>query len=179
MNADILSDQPVTPYVLHGVAGLRERAGSPLGVSRWVTVDQDTVTAFADLTGDRQWIHVDPEWARNGPFGVTIAHGFFALSLSTDLLNDIFSVDDVGVILNYGLNRVRFPAPLPVGSRVRMYAELAEALEIEGGIQAVYHLEFEIEGQQKPCCVADLLFRYYTNPERLGPAGAARPVEVT
>ena len=91
----------------------------------------------------------------------------------------VFTVDDVGMILNYGLNRVRFPAPLPVGSRVRMYAELAEALEIEGGIQAVYHLEFEIEGQQKPCCVADLLFRYYTNPERLGPAGAARPVEVT
>ena len=163
----------------YSMATAPQFVGRELGASSWVTVDQDRIDRFADCTGDRQWIHVDPEWARNGPFGVTIAHGFFALSLSTDLLNDIFSVDDVGVILNYGLNRVRFPAPLPVGSRVRMYAELAEALEIEGGIQAVYHLEFEIEGQQKPCCVADLLFRYYTNPERLGPAGAARPVEVT
>jgi acyl dehydratase len=162
MNTDTLSDQPVSPYVIHGVAGLRERVGSLLGTSRWITVDQEMVTTFADLTGDRQWIHVDPERASEGPFGVTVAHGFFTLSLATDLFDDIFTVEDVSMILNYGLNRVRFPAPLPVGSRVRMDVSLAEISEIAGGIQVVYHLEYEIEGKEKPCCVADLVFRYYT-----------------
>ena len=162
MNTDTLSDQPVSPYMIHGVAGLRERAGSPLGTSTWVTVDQEMVTTFADLTGDRQWIHVDPERARQGPFGATVAHGFLTLGMSTGLLWDIFTVDGVGMILNYGLNRVRFPAPLPVGSRIRMHVSLAEIVEIPDGIQAVYHLEYEIEGKEKPCCVADLVFRYYT-----------------
>jgi acyl dehydratase len=162
MDTDTLSDQPVSPYVVHGVTGLRERAGSSLGTSRWVTVDQEMVTTFADLTGDRQWIHVDPERARQGPFGGTVAHGFLTLGMSTGLLWDIFTVDGVGMILNYGLNRVRFPAPLPVGSRIRMHVSLAEIVEIPDGIQAVYHLEYEIEGKEKPCCVADLVFRYYT-----------------
>jgi acyl dehydratase len=162
MNTDTLSDQPVSPYVIHGVAGLTERVGSSLGTSSWVTVDQEMVTTFADLTGDRQWIHVDPERASQGPFGATVAHGFFTLGLSTGLLWEIFTVDDVGMILNYGLNRVRFPAPLPVGSRIRMHVSLAEATEIPNGIQVVYHLEYEIEGKGKPPCVADLVFRYYT-----------------
>ena len=162
MNTDTLSDQPVSPYVIHGVAGLQERAGSSLGTSRWVTVDQEMVTTFADLTGDRQWIHVDPERARQGPFGATVAHGFLTLGMSTGLLWDIFTVEDVGMILNYGLNRVRFPAPLPVGSRIRMHVSLPEVREIADGIQVVYHLEYEIEGKEKPCCVADLVFRYYT-----------------
>ena len=161
MNTDTLSDQPVSPYVIQGVGGLKERAGSSLGVSRWVTVDQEMVTTFADLTGDRQWIHVDPERARHGPFGATVAHGFLTLGMSTGLLWDIFTVDDVGMILNYGLNRVRFPAPLPVGSRIRMHVSLPEVGEVANGIQAVYHLEYEIEGKEKPCCVADLVFRYY------------------
>jgi acyl dehydratase len=161
-NTGTLSDQPVSPYVIHGVAGLKERAGSSLGTSRWVTVDQEMVTTFADLTGDRQWIHVDPERARQGPFGATVAHGFLTLGVSTGLLWDIFTVGDVGMILNYGLNRVRFPAPLPVGSRIRMHVSLAEVREIADGIQVVYHLEYEIEGKEKPCCVADLVFRYYT-----------------
>ena len=162
MNTDTLSDQPVSPYVVHGVAGLQERAGSSLGTSRWVTVDQEMVTAFADHTGDRQWIHVDPERASQGPFGATVVHGFFTLSLSTGLLWEIFTVDDVSMILNYGLNRVRFPAPLPVGSRIRMHVSLPEVREIADGIQVVYHLEYETEGKEKPCCVADLVFRYYT-----------------
>jgi acyl dehydratase len=162
MNVKTVSDRPTSPYVIHGVSGLRERAGSPLGNSRWLTIDQEMVTTFAELTGDRQWIHVDPERAKQGPFGTTVAHGFFTLSLSTDLLEDIFSVEDVGMILNYGLNRVRFPAPLPVGSRICMHAALAEAVEIQNGIQVVYHLEYEVEGQAKPCCVADLVFRYYS-----------------
>jgi acyl dehydratase len=119
------------------------------------------VTAFAELSGDRQWIHVDPERARQGPFGRTVAHGYLTLSLSTDLLDQIFTVDEVGMILNYGLNRVRFPAPLPVGSRIRMHVSLAEASDVPNGVQVVYHLEYEIDGQAKPCCVADLVFRYY------------------
>jgi len=151
----------MSPYVIRGVKELRERAGSSLGVSDWVTVDQDTVTAFAELTGDRQWIHVDPERAKAGPFGRTVAHGFLTLSLSTDLLDHIFRVEEVNVIINYGLNKVRFPAPAPVGSRLRMHASLAEATDITDGIQVVYHLEYEVEGQDKPCCVADLVFRYY------------------
>ena len=161
MNTDTLSDQPVSPYVIHGVAGLKERVGSSLGTSGWVTLDQEMVTTFADLTGDRQWIHVDPERAGQGPFGATVAHGFLTLGMSTGLLWDIFTVGDVGMILNYGLNRVRFPAPLPVGSRIRMHVSLPEVGEVANGIQAVYHLEYEIEGKEKPCCVADLVFRYY------------------
>jgi acyl dehydratase len=161
MDVEALSGRPAGPYVIYGVTGLRERAGDALGTSRWVTVDQDMITRFAELSGDRQWIHVDPGRAAQGPFGTTIAHGFFTLSLSTDLLEDIFSVEDVTMILNYGLNRVRFPAPLPVGSRVCMHTGLAETVDIQGGVQVVYHLEFEVEGQPKPCCVADLLFRYY------------------
>ncbi len=148
-------------YMIHGPSGLRERAGTSLGVSNWVTVGQEMVTAFAELTGDRQWIHVDPERAGQGPFGATVAHGFLTLSLSTDLLDQIFTVDNVTLILNYGLNRVRFPAPLPVGSRIRMHVTLAEAADIPNGVQVVYHLEYEVEGQAKPCCVADLVFRYH------------------
>jgi acyl dehydratase len=161
MDADILSDESAGPYVIHGITELRERAGSHLGTSRWVTVDQEMVTTFAELSGDRQWIHVDPGRAAQGPYGTTIAHGFFTLSLSTGLLWEIFSVEGVNMILNYGLNRVRFPAPTPVGSRICLHAALAETLDIPDGIQVVYHLEYEVEGRAKPCCVADLVFRYY------------------
>jgi acyl dehydratase len=161
MSAEILPDQPTSPYVIHGVGGLRERAGSALGTSRWVTIDQDMVTAFANLSGDRQWIHIDPERARQGPFGATVAHGFFTLSLSTDLLDDIFTVDEVSMILNYGLNRVRFPAPVPVGSRLRLGAELEELADFEGGGQATLKLTFEVEGASKPSCVAHYLLRFY------------------
>ena len=161
MSAQATSQGTPDLYVIHGPDGLRQHAGKSLGVSRWVTIDQGMVTAFAELTGDRQWIHVNPERAAQGPFGSTVAHGFLTLSLSTDLLDQIFTVDEVGMILNYGLNRVRFPAPLPVGSRIRMHVSLAEASDVPNGVQVVYHLEYEIDGQAKPCCVADLVFRYY------------------
>jgi acyl dehydratase len=147
--------------IIHGVAGLQEQAGKELGVSHWTPVEQEKVTAFAKLTGDEQWIHVDPERALSGPFGATVQHGFFTLGLSTGLLDQVFRVDDVSVVLNYGLNRVRFPAPLRVGSRVRMHIALAEAEPLSGGVQVVYHLTYEVEGEPKPCCVADLVFRYY------------------
>ena len=139
---------------------IKEYVGRELGVSSWVAVDQSRIDQFAECSGDRQWIHVDPQRAAQGPFGTTVAHGFLTLSLSTDLLDQIFTVDDVGVILNYGLNRVRFPAPLAVGSRIRMHVSLADVTDVPDGVQVVYHLEYEIEGQTKPCCVADLVFRY-------------------
>jgi acyl dehydratase len=138
------------PLVIKGVAGLQEWAGRDLGTSEWTLVEQDKVTAFARLTGDEQWIHVDPERALSGPFGATVQHGFFTLGLSTGLLDQVFRVDDVSVVLNYGLNRVRFPAPLRVGSRVRMHVNLAEATGLDDGVQVVYHLSYEVEGRPKP-----------------------------
>ena len=150
-----------TPIVLHGLDGLQERAGQPLGTSSWVTVRQDDIDLFAKLTGDQQWIHVDPERAASGPFGATVQHGFLTLGLATGLLWEVCTVDGFGVVLNYGLNKVRFPAPLRVGSRIRMHVDLAEVKALEGGAEAVYRLTYEVEDEPKPCCVADLVFRYY------------------
>jgi acyl dehydratase len=151
----------MTVNVIKGVEGFVERAGAELGVSDWVDVRQGDISTFARLTGDEQWIHVDPERAKAGPFGTTVQHGFFTLALSTGLLDQIFTVEGVSVVLNYGLNKVRFTAPLKVGSRLRMRATLAEVDRIGGGVQVVYHLVYEVAGETKPCCVADLVFRYY------------------
>lgn len=150
------------PVTIVGVDGLHERLGSDLGVSDWVTVEQDKINTFAKLTGDEQWIHIDPERAASGPFGATVQHGFFTIGLSTGLLDQVFTVTNVSVVLNYGLNRVRFPAPLRVGSRVRMHVAVNEADLLDGGIQVVYGLRYEVDGQEKPCAVAELVFRYYT-----------------
>src|SRR5918998_5351255 len=121
----VLPEDP-GPLVLTGSAGLQERLGQTVGVSGWKTVEQDEITTFARLTGDEQWIHVDPERAASGPFGATIQHGFLTLGMSTGLLWSVCVVEGFGVILNYGLNKVRFPSPLPVGSRIRMHVEIAE-----------------------------------------------------
>ena len=126
-------------------------AGKDLGVSRWVTISQDDI---------RQWIHIDPERARTTAFGGTVAHGFFTLSLSTVLIYELVDVNDAGQILNYGLNRVRFPAPTPAGSQVRMAARVASVDEVPGGYQVAYGLTFERDGGSKPVCVAELIFRY-------------------
>jgi acyl dehydratase len=153
------------PVVLNGFEGLQERLGQEVGVSSWRTVEQQDIDTFAKLTGDEQWIHVDPERASTGPFGATVQHGFLTLGLATGLLWEVCTVEGFGVILNYGLNKVRFPAPLRVGSRIRMHVEVAEVKELDGpggkGAEAVYRLTYEVEGQSKPCCVADLVFRYY------------------
>jgi len=162
LSMDTATGSTRSPLVIRGVDDLRAHVGTDLGVSDWVSVDQDRVTAFAKLTGDEQWIHVDPERARGGPFGVTVQHGFFTLGLSTGLLWSVCTVEGFGVILNYGLNRVRFPSPLKVGARFRMHVSLADLTELPGGAQVVYHLEYEVEGEPKPCCVADLVFRYYS-----------------
>ena len=143
------------------VTDLPSLKGADVGTSRWVTVTQDQIATFATLTGDEQWIHVDTERAKTGPFGSTIAHGFFVLSLSTGLLYELLEVRGTSQILNYGLNRVRFTAPTPAGSRIRMGLRVTDVTEVPGGYQVVFGLTFGREGQEKPVCVAELLFRYY------------------
>ncbi len=135
--------------------------GERLGVSRWHTVTQEQVNLFADATGDHQWIHVDPERARSGPFGTTIAHGYLTLSLAPMLLWDVLEVTGASQVVNYGIGKARFPAPVPVGSRLRLAVDLAAVEEIRGGIQTQFDLTFEVEGLDKPACVAEILFRYY------------------
>ncbi|MGH8987025.1 MAG: MaoC family dehydratase [Acidimicrobiales bacterium] len=135
--------------------------GSHLGYSDWVLVDQGRIDRFADATGDHQWIHVDPERAAQGPFGTTIAHGFLTLSLVPLLLAQVVRVEGVALGVNYGCNRVRFPAPVPAGSEVRVGASVASAEEVPGGIQVVLDVTVEIRGADKPSCVAQLVVRHY------------------
>jgi acyl dehydratase len=140
---------------------LRAATGELLGPSDWVTVDQPQIDAFADATGDHQWIHVDPQRAASGPFGTTIAHGFLTLSLMPVMLESLYSVQGVRMGVNYGLGRVRFPAPVPADSRLRATAEVAEVSEIAGGAQLVLRASIEREGGEKPVCVAELVVRVY------------------
>ena len=153
------------PLVLNGLTDLQSHVGQDLGTSSWRTVEQGDINTFADLTADHQWIHVDPERARTGPFGTTVQHGFLTLGMSTGLLWEVVVVEGFGVILNYGLNKVRFPAPLKVNSRFRVNVVLAGVTALESpsgpGAETVYRLTFEVDGEAKPCCVADLVFRYY------------------
>lgn len=135
--------------------------GRDLGSSRWLEVTQEQISTFAKLTGDEQWIHVDEQRAKDGPFGTTIAHGFFVLSCSTGLLYELLEVRGGTQILNYGLNRVRFTAPTPASSRIRMGLKVTDVTEVSGGYQVTFGLTFERDGQEKPVCVAELLFRYY------------------
>ena len=132
-------------------------------VSPWRDVTQDQVTQFADITGDRQWIHVDADRAgRESPFGGTIAHGFFTLALASRLLRDaVGAIDGARMGINYGLNKVRFPAPLPVGSRVRGRCTLQRVDAVDGGVQATWSVLIERDGSAKPCCAAEWLVRYY------------------
>jgi acyl dehydratase len=140
---------------------LRAATGSTLGPSDWITVDQAQIDGFADATGDRQWIHVDPQRAAAGPFGTTIAHGFLTLSLVPVLLQSLYRIENVKMAVNYGLNRVRFPAPVPAGARVRASAEVAEVEEVQGGVQIVMKTTIEREGGEKPVCVAETVVRCY------------------
>ena len=144
------------------VSELEAHAGEVLGRTAWRPISQDDIDAFARLTGDDQWIHVDPERAKAGPFGATIAHGYFTLSLSTIFLDEVVTIKGANVVLNYGSNRVRYPAPVPAGSRIRASIELPAVEGIAGGVQATFRLVYEVEGQSKPGCVADIVYRYYT-----------------
>lgn len=164
MSLDTPTTKSNEPIEIAGLAGLREREGTKLGVSDWVDVKQENVTAFARMTGDEQWIHVDEEKAKDGPFGVTVQHGFLTLGMLTGLLWSVCTVSGFNLILNYGLNKVRFPAPLKVGARTRVHVELPEVTELDGGgVQAVYRATYEVENEPKPCCVADWVVRYYNN----------------
>jgi acyl dehydratase len=147
---------------LRGLDELKAAEGDVLGTSGWHEVTQKDVDAFADVTGDHQWIHVDPERARQTPFGGTIAHGYLTLSLGPMLTEQFLRFEGFAFGLNYGLNRVRFPAPLPVGSRVRLTAKLASLEDIPGGAQIVLELTFEREGGDQPVCVAETVARLYS-----------------
>lgn len=132
-----------------------------LGCSAWIEITQERVDRFADATGDHQWIHVDPDRAAAGPFGQTIAHGYLTLSLAVPFVSEILGVEGVAMGINYGTNKVRFPAPVPVGSKLRACATLAAADEFDGGAQVSIDLVFEAEGTTKPVCVAQVIYRFY------------------
>jgi acyl dehydratase len=136
-------------------------AGADLGATDWLEITQDRVNLFADATDDHQWIHVDPERAKDGPFGAPIAHGFLTLSLLIPFWGELFDVEGVTTKVNYGLDRVRFTSPVRVGSKVRMVGQIAEVTEVKGGAQIKVNATIEIEGQERPAVVAEFLARFY------------------
>ena len=141
--------------IVDSLGDLRPLVGTRLGSSSWVTVDQARIDAFADATGDHQWIHVDVERAAGGPFGGTIAHGYLTLSLIPFLGSQVFSLETPGAKLNYGVNKVRFPHPVRVGSRIRDHVTMGEVTDLPAGKQLTLRHTIEIEGQAKPACVAE------------------------
>jgi len=140
---------------------LKAAVGTTLGSSDWIVVDQDRINQFADATNDHQWIHVDPVKAAAGPFGSTVAHGFLTLSLLPALVDGKLSVDGVRMAVNYGLNKVRFPAAVPVGSKLRGTTELVSVEDVQGGAQITYQVTVEREGGDRPVCVAEAVARLY------------------
>ena len=142
-------------------ADLLGAVGKHLGYSDWLQIEQQRIDQFAEATGDHQWIHVDPERARDGPFGTTIAHGYLTLSLANMFLPQIMEVQQVSMGVNYGCEKVRFPAPVPVGSRVRGGGEVISAEEVKGGVQVVVRMTVEVEGSERPACVIDTISRFY------------------
>jgi acyl dehydratase len=146
--------------VLNGVDELRAAVGQQLGYSDYHAVTQQDIDAFAALTGDDQWIHVDPGRAKDGPFGGTIAHGLLTLSLGPRLVRTIYRIDGMKMGVNYGYDRIRFPAPVPVGAKIRIGATLEGLEDVPNGVQARLGFIWEIEGNAKPACVATMLLRY-------------------
>jgi len=147
---------------VHGIDELKKLSGSPLGTSDWIDLTQDRVNGFANATGDHQWIHVDVERAKKEmPGGKTIAHGYLTLSLFIPLFTELLDVQGVTTKVNYGLNKVRFPSPVKVGSRIRLVAKLTEVEEVPGGVQITVDGAIEIEGGAKPAAVLQSLSRFY------------------
>jgi acyl dehydratase len=142
---------------------LKEYVGKEIGVSEWLTITQERIAQFAEATEDRQWIHLDRERAeRESPFGTTIAHGFLTLSLISRFMKDVIQVrSGVGMAINYGLNRVRFPAPVRASSEIRARVTLLSVKEVSGALEAVFSVTVESEGSEKPCCVVESIVRYY------------------
>ena len=146
---------------VNGLDELKALAGKDLGHSSWLEITQERVDTFADATGDHQWIHVDVERAKSGPFGGTIAHGYLTLSLIPMLNWELWTFTGAAMGVNYGTNKVRFPSPVPVGAKLRLGATLAGVEDVTGGAQLTIALVFEMEGAPKPACVAEVVYRYY------------------
>ncbi|WP_105971254.1 MaoC family dehydratase [Streptomyces geranii] len=146
---------------VNGIDDLKKLAGTDLGTSEWIEVTQERINTFADATGDHQWIHVDPEKAAEGPFGAPIAHGYLTLSLFIPLFTELLDVQGVTTKVNYGLNKVRFPSPVKVGSKIRLVGRLADVEDVPGGVQITVDGTIEIEGAPKPAAVLQSLSRFY------------------
>lgn len=146
---------------INGIAEMKSLIGEHLGYSPYMEITQEQVNTFADATGDHQWIHVDVEKAKSGPFGAPIAHGYLTLSLGPTLSPQIFNVTGVAMGVNYGSGKIRFPSPVPVGSKLRLGATLTAVDDVDGGAQVTMLFVFEVEGSAKPSCVAEVIFRYY------------------
>ena len=147
---------------VNGLAELTALTGRDLGHSSWIEITQGRIDTFAEATGDHQWIHVDPERARSGPFGTTIAHGYLTLSLVIPLFGELLTIDGVRMGINYGLDKVRFPSPVRVGSKIRLAARVAGVEEVAGnGVQLALDFTVEIDGEAKPACVARPVYRHY------------------
>ena|SRR5438128_4764122 len=151
----------MTPRLVVDFDTLLSMSGADLGASDWLEITQDRINLFADATDDHQWIHIDPERAKDGPFGVPIAHGFLTLSLLIPFWGELFDVEGVTTKVNYGLDRVRFTSPVAVGSKVRMVGQIAEVSEVKSGAQIKVNATIEIEGQERPAVVAEFLARFY------------------
>ena len=157
-NPSVVSGSMTTVFA--SLDDLAPAVGTHLGHSDWVEIDQSRIDQFAESTGDHQWIHVDPQRAAAGPFGSTIAHGYLTLSMTNQFLPEIVQVEGISMGVNYGVDRVRFPAPVVVGSRVRGGAELVQVDEVSGGVQTVIRITVEIEGSDRPACVVDSVSRF-------------------
>jgi 3-oxocholest-4-en-26-oate---CoA ligase len=145
-----------------GIDGLKALVGQHLGPTDWLEITQERVNQFADATGDHQWIHVDTERAANGPYKGTIAHGYLTLSLVSYFMPQLITVEGFSAGINYGCDRVRFPAPVPVGSKLRAHATVEAATDVPGGVQLTITVTLEVEGSSKPSCVATVLVRHLT-----------------
>jgi acyl dehydratase len=146
---------------VQGIEKFHDLVGHHLGYGDWHRIDQDQINLFAEATGDHQWIHVDPERAKGGPFGTTIAHGYLTLSLAPGLLGEVLVVEGMSLGVNYGCNKVRFPSPVPVNSNLRLGVAVGGVEDVSGGVQVALDLTFETEGSSKPSCVAQVVYRYY------------------
>jgi acyl dehydratase len=153
----------VAPVVLDTPDSLKQYLGREIGVSQWLTITRERIAQFAEATEDRQWIHLDRERAeRESPYGTTIAHGFLTLSLISRFMKDVIQVQSgIGMVVNYGLNRVRFPSPVRSGSKIRARITLLNVKEVPGAYETTFSVTIESEGGEKPCCVAESIVRYY------------------
>lgn len=149
--------------VFAGVQDVAAAVGTHLGFTDWIRVDQERINRFADATGDHQWIHVDVDRAKQGPFGAPIAHGYLTLALTNLFLPQLITVENISMGVNYGVNKVRFPSPVVVGSRIRGGAEIVSCEDVPGGVQVVIRIIVEIDGSAKPACVVENVTRYLTN----------------